>query len=308
MRSNPLRLTHLREPSRLSDLRPSVEMFEFRHLRFALIAAAAVTASGCVKRSTYNAALADLGRVHAEERAALQAEIDERDRRTAELSAQLQARAAEVERLSADLSRLEQDLVVAGSRVALLETTLAQRGDEYAQLQQRLLSLAQVEREIRERNRIYEEVLGQFRSLIDAGRLSVEIVRGRMVIQLPQDILFQSGSATLSADGTRTLREVGEVLAGLEDRYFQVEGHTDNVPIATERFPSNWELSSARAMSVIRVLLESGVSPERLSGAGYGEYQPVAPNDSPENRRLNRRIEIVMLPNLDVIATTQLPE
>jgi chemotaxis protein MotB len=276
----------------------------------------ASTLSGCMMmRSTHEAQLADLGRAHAEEQAALQAEIALREQRAGELNAELQVRASEVQRLTADLARrgddigrLEQDLVTAGSRLAMLETSLDRSGVEYEQLQERLLALSQVEREIRERNRIYEDVLGQFRSLIDAGRLSVEIVRGRMVIQLPQDILFQSGSASLSAEGTRTLREVGEVVAGLDDRDFQVEGHTDNVPIATERFPSNWELSSARAMSVIRVLLDSGVSPGRVSGAGYGEFQPRASNDSPDGRRLNRRIEIVMLPNLDVIATTPLPQ
>jgi chemotaxis protein MotB len=77
------------------------------------------------------------------------------------------------------------------------------------------------------------------------------------------------------------------------------------VPISTAQFPSNWELSSARALSVVRVLIDAGVSPENLSGAGYGEFQPVASNDDREGRRLNRRIEIVMLPNLDVIADTE---
>ena len=109
------------------------------------------------------------------------------------------------------------------------------------------------------------------------------------------------------AEGRATLAQVGDVLSELPDRSFQVEGHTDDVPIATERFPSNWELSSARALSVVRVLVQAGVSPEHVSGAGYGEYQPVADNGTAEGRRLNRRIEIVMLPNLDVIAAAQVP-
>ncbi len=182
---------------------------------------------------------------------------------------------------------------------------LSQQGAEYDQLQERLQALSQVEQEVQERNRIYEEMLGRFRSLINAGQLNVSIVRGRMVIQLPQDVLFPSGSATLSSDGRQAISQVGTVLSELADRTFQVEGHTDDVPISTAQFPSNWELSSARALSVVRVLIQAGVAPERLSGAGYGEYQPVASNDTPEGRRLNRRIEIVMLPNLDVIADTQ---
>jgi chemotaxis protein MotB len=123
-----------------------------------------------------------------------------------------------------------------------------------------------------------------------------------MVLQLPQDVLFASGSATLNAEGTETLGRIGTVLAELAGRRFQVEGHTDNVPIATERFPSNWELSTGRALSVVRLLVRQGVPSENLSGAGFGEYQPVASNDAPEGRRSNRRIEIVMLPNLDLLS------
>jgi chemotaxis protein MotB len=100
---------------------------------------------------------------------------------------------------------------------------------------------------------------------------------------------------------------VASVLAGIPDREFQVEGHTDNVPIATARFPSNWELAAARALSVVHLLQEQGVRPESVSGAAFGEYRPVADNADPAGRRLNRRIEIVMLPNLDVIAGTVLP-
>lgn len=198
-------------------------------------------------------------------------------------------------------------LTQANREIDRLEVLLSRQGGEYRQLQQRLETLSAIEREVRDRNRIYEEVIGRFRSLIDGGRLSVAIVRGRLVIQLPQDVLFESGSAMLSPDGRRTLGEVGVVLAELEGRRFQVEGHTDNVPISTARFASNWELSSARALSVVHLLVQSGVRAGNLSGAGYGEFQPVASNDDRDNRRLNRRIEIVMLPNLDVIATTQVP-
>ena len=127
------------------------------------------------------------------------------------------------------------------------------------------------------------------------------------MIQLPQDVLFPSGSANLGAEGRDVIRQVGRVLSDFPDREFQVEGHTDDVPISTERFPSNWELSSARALAVVRLLIDAGVVPENLSGAAYGEHQPVAPNDDREGRRLNRRIEIVMLPNLEVISGTELP-
>jgi len=261
--------------------------------------------SACVKRSTYRVALADLADAHAVQdtlRADLQRQSEVED----SLRAVMTDLEAEIEALEARRAELDDRLQSAADEVHRLEVVLSQRGTEYAELQERLQALAAVEREVSERNRIYEDVIGRFRSLIDGGQLAVSIVRGRMVIQLPQDILFPSGSATLSADGRSTLTQVASVLATLEDRSFQIEGHTDNVPISTAQFPSNWELSSARALSVVRLLIQGGVAPERLSGAGYGEYQPVAQNDDRESRRRNRRIEIVMLPNLDVIAGTSL--
>lgn len=238
------------------------------------------------------------------ERAATR-EANEADeaRLAAQLAAVRDSLATMTERRNEAESRFEE----ARTEVYRLELLQRERGAEFQRLQQRLQSLAAIEREVRQRNAIYEEVIGRFRSLIDAGRLSVAIDRGRMVIQLPQDILFESGSATLGADGRSTLGEVAAVLADIDDRSFQVEGHTDDVPIATARFPSNWELSTARALSVVRLLVDRGVTPATLSGAGYGEYRPVADNDTPEGRRRNRRIEIVMLPNLDVIAAAQIP-
>ena len=262
-------------------------------------------ATGCVKRSTYRNAIASAESVEVGLRSDLQAGWDREEGLKSDI-ADLEAEGARLEGVIAGLqeqrSALQNRLGVAAEEVHRLEVLLSDQGTEYEQLQERLEQLRAVEAEVRERNAIYEDVLGRFRSLIDAGQLAVSIARGRMVINLPQDVLFASGSATLGAEGTRTLREVGAVLAELDDRTFQVEGHTDNVPIANAPFASNWELSSARALSVVRVLISAGVSPERLSGAGYGEYQPVAPNDDREARRLNRRIEIVMLPNLDVIA------
>src|SRR5690606_26894562 len=129
-------------------------------------------------------------------------------------------------------------------------------------------------------------------------RLQVKIVDGRMVVALPTDILFASGRADLSPEGKAAITEVGAVLATIPERQFQVEGHTDNVPIKTDRFPSNWELAAARAITVVRALREAGVEAERVSAASYGEFRPVATNDQPEGKQANRRIEIVVVADL----------
>lgn len=267
---------------------------------------------GCVKKSTHRTTLDQLDAARAREAelaARMETELQRRDEREVRLRDQLDDLQAEMETLIEDLGtcrrenlRTEAELEDSRLEAQRLQTLLNAQGAQAQQLQARLNQLTAIEQEIRERNQIYEEVLTRFRSLIDAGRLSVSISRGRMVINLPQDILFASGSADLGTDGRRTLAEVAEVLAEFPDRRFQVEGHTDDRPISTAQFPSNWELSAARALSVVKLLVAQGVPPENLSGAGYGEYHPVAVNETSEGRRLNRRIEIVMLPNLDVIA------
>ena len=276
--------------------------------------------SACVKKSTHEVALASLAEAREEgeqlrDRVAAQeereAELERELEALGEREARLEARVAELEREVRTLESLRSEAVVGlnttRSEVERLQLLLSQRGSEYEALREQLATLRAIEEEIRDRNRIYEDMIGRFQSLIDGGQVSVNIVRGRMVIQLPQDILFASGSANIGAEGRRTLQEVGSVIAELDDREFQVEGHTDDVPISTERFPSNWELSSARALSVVRLLIQAGVDPVRVSGAGFGEFQPVASNDDAAGRRRNRRIEIVMLPNLDVIAGATLP-
>lgn len=269
--------------------------------------------AGCVVRSsTHKEALSELEQARQRQQVLAARLEDERDRcreREARLREQLEDREEEINRLIDEVGmarrntlRTEEDLSEARLETQRCRTLLNAQGAEAQRLQARLEQLASIEREIRERNRIYEEVIERFSSLIDAGRLSVSIDRGRMVINLPQDILFPSGSATLNEEGRGTLAEVAGVLGEFEDRRFQVEGHTDDVPISTREFPSNWELSAGRALSVVKLLVGRGVSPENLSGAAFGEYQPVASNETASGRRRNRRIEIVMIPNLDVIA------
>ena len=122
-----------------------------------------------------------------------------------------------------------------------------------------------------------------------------------MVVEMATDVLFGSGSARLSGDGRAAVQEVAGVLAELSGRRFQVEGHTDNVPIRTAQFPSNWELASARAITVVNEMIEAGVPNENVSAASFGEFKPAADNETPEGRAANRRIEIVLVPDLSTL-------
>jgi chemotaxis protein MotB len=209
--------------------------------------------------------------------------------------------AAARDEVLADNAALRAQLRAAGQDVeGLLEQT-SSMASMLEEANRALDAARQRQREAEERDAIYTRLRERLQSMIDAGKLNVRIVRGRMVIDLKQDILFPSGSATLSEIGIETLREVADALAEFKDRSFQVEGHTDNVPIKNDRFPSNWELSTARAVSVVKLFVERGMTPENLSAAGFGEFQPRADNAGADGRALNRRIEVVMVPDLQAL-------
>ncbi len=138
----------------------------------------------------------------------------------------------------------------------------------------------------------------------------VELVvdEDRVSFIIGDQLLFRSGEATLTADGLELLQALYPPLAG-SDQPISVEGHTDNVPIANAPFPSNWELSAARAASVLRQLIELGLQPERLRAIGYAETRPIAGNDSIEGRARNRRVGLILHldPDADQLRPVQAP-
>jgi len=156
------------------------------------------------------------------------------------------------------------------------------------------------EAQAQERLDVLKDMLGKFKSMIEAGELAVKAKSGKMTLELPSAILFDLGSAELSEKGKKTLEEVAEVLKGIEGREFQVAGHTDNQNLTPENpFETNWHLSAARAVAVVIFLEEAGVNPKSLSAAGYSQYQPAVPNKGKKNMAKNRRIEITIMPNID---------
>ena len=144
----------------------------------------------------------------------------------------------------------------------------------------------------------FKDLMSRFKKLTDSGTLTVKIVDGKMVVNLGSDILFAPGSAKLSKDGNLALKEVATQLAAIPGKRFQVEGHTDNKPISSPVFPSNWELASSRAVSVLKKMVDAGMPADRVSAASYGETQPAQTNETVEGRAANRRIAIVVVPDL----------
>lgn len=190
-------------------------------------------------------------------------------------------------------------------QMSMVENRLSKINQERTDLEMSVdemkIALADIEKrkmEAEKRVAEFRDLVNRFRSLIDSGKLKVKTVEGRMVVELATDVLFPSGSAQLSKEGSTALGEVAMTLSTLKDRSFQIEGHTDNVPIGTAQYPSNWELAAARSLTVVKVMLASGMPAERISAASFGEARPAQSNDTEEGKMANRRIEIVLLPDL----------
>jgi len=149
-----------------------------------------------------------------------------------------------------------------------------------------------------QRQQQYEQLVQGLAKEVEKGQLQVRQYKNMLAVDLAEQIFFDSGRAALKKEGKEVLKTVAEALKGYENKIIRVVGHTDNVKLAKSlqaTFPTNWELSVARATTVVRFLQDAGIPPERMIPSGRGEYEPVAPNDTPEGRQKNRRIEIMLI-------------
>jgi len=145
----------------------------------------------------------------------------------------------------------------------------------------------------------FKDLSERFQKMVDSGKLEVKVRNGVMLVALPAEVLFPSGSAALSRPGELAVMEVGVILKQLPKRRFMVVGHTDNLPVKSATYKDNWELSTARAVTVTQFLTSVGLNPKMMMAAGHGEHDPTATNRTKDGREKNRRIEIVLLPDLD---------
>ncbi len=147
---------------------------------------------------------------------------------------------------------------------------------------------------------IQQQLIASLKQEIVTGQVKITQLASRTTIRLKDNILFDSGEASIKPLGVAVLKKIGKALQTIRDKRIQVEGHTDSRPLRwefREKFPTNWELSAARAAVIVRYLIDNvGIDATRLSAVGYGLYQPVASNDSPEGQQANRRVEFALLP------------
>ncbi len=280
-----------------------------------------LAAGGCVTKSVHDATLRDLAEARrtamrkSMDNADLETQLREDEGRLTDLQTALTEQEDLVMSLSVERAKLAQELATTKQQLATLEARatgaerdLAESMKTRAKLKESVDRMSEAlgvlaARHVAAQARVadYRQMLARFEKLIDAGTLDVRISEGRMVLTMPMDVLFPTGSATLSRAGKDTILQVGTALATIPDKRFQVEGHTDDVPIHNEHFASNWELAAGRALVVVHTLLDTGMAPTQLSAASFGEYKPRTPNRDDASRAGNRRIEIVVVPDLDLL-------
>ncbi|MGE5285060.1 MAG: OmpA family protein, partial [Actinomycetota bacterium] len=155
------------------------------------------------------------------------------------------------------------------------------------------------EEQVQKVSSTYESLLEKMKTEISQGQVTISELKGKLTVNMVDSILFDSGKAEVKKGGLKILGKVISILKDVNDKSIRIEGHTDNVPISqalAKKYPTNWELSAARAINVARYLQDEGIDPANLSAVAYGEWKPVAGNDTPEGRAKNRRIEIILVP------------
>jgi chemotaxis protein MotB len=232
--------------------------------------AAAVTAGGCVSQGDYDKLESDKNQ-----------EITALQKQRGGLQDQVQVLQAQRSGLEQQKTSLEQQQADLRKQIDALEQQKAQ-----------LLTASQ------QTLSQYDSLVRNLTEEVKKGELQVRQYKDMLTVDVAEQLFFDSGRANLKDTGKAVLKKVGEALKGYEDKVIRIVGHTDNVPIskaAQKVFPSNWELSVARATTVVRYLQEVGIPPERMIASGRAEYQPIAPNDDADGRRKNRRIEITLV-------------
>lgn len=251
-------------------------MIRYNYLGSAAVAAALML-GGCVTQETFEKAQGE----KAQEISALQSQ-----------RAALERQLRELEQQKTELE--QQKTSLEGDRAALerQQAQLRAQNEALEQQKQVLLSAS------KQSQSQYDKLVNELNQEVQKGQLQVRRYKDMLTVDVAEQLFFDSGRAALKETGKEVLKKVADALRSYEDKAIRVVGHTDNVPITKglqKVFPSNWELSAARATTVVRFLQDTGIEPERLLATGRAEYAPVAPNDSPEGRQKNRRIEITLI-------------
>jgi len=250
--------------------------------------------------------------------AALQKKNDDLIAENAVLKADLERMTLQNEKLDTDLSYVtdqrdravsdkeELDRILQSKSDTLsqsifeLRRKVADLEEENTKLKASIASLAKArEEQVKKVSSTYESLLEKMKSEISQGQVTISELKGKLTVNMVDSILFDSGKAEVKRGGLEILGKVVSILKDVSEKSIRIEGHTDDVQISralAQRYPTNWELSAARAINVTRFLQDQGIDPANLSAVAYGEWKPVATNDTAEGKAKNRRIEIILVP------------
>jgi chemotaxis protein MotB len=283
-----------------------------------LVALLAAGLSACsVMQSTYQRKVDEADSL-TKRLAALQKKNDDLIAENAVLKADLAGMTLQNEKLTTDLSYVTDQRDKTVSDKEELDRILKSRSDnlsqtifelrskvadldaENAKLKAENAGLVKArEEQVRKVSSTYESLLEKMKSEISQGQVTISELQGKLTVNMVDSVLFDSGKAEVKGGGREILGKVVSILKDVKDKSIRIEGHTDNVQISralAQRYPTNWELSAARSINVARFLQDQGIDPANLSAVAYGEWKPVATNDTAEGKAKNRRIEIILVP------------
>lgn len=259
------------------------------------VTAVAFLGAGCVSSGTHEAVVNELAKT--------KKQLQET---TADLTKQRDEVQGKADKCNEDLtlSRDENTQLVGkveamGKSMGALSKEKKELVDERMALSKEVDELKRIRAAAEKRESEFKQLMSKLKKMVDAGTLEVKVRDGRMLVQLSSDVVFPPGSTRIKPEAKEAIQELAYALAQFKDRKFQVVGHSDSTPIRTARFPSNWELSTQRAIEVVKLLVEEGVPPEIISAAGNAEFDPLVDSDLPEDMQKNRRVEVLFLPKID---------
>jgi len=286
-------------------------------LPFLVVLLAAGLSACSVMQSTYQRKV-DEADLLTKRLTALQKKNDDLIAENAVLKADLERMTLQNEKLATDLSYVTDQRDKAVSDKEELDRILKARSDSLSQtifdLRRKVADLEEEntklkaenaslvkarEEQVQKVSSTYENMIEKLKSEISKGQITISELKGKLTINMVDSILFDSGRAEVKKGGLEILGKVVSILKDVKDKSIRIEGHTDDVQISralAQRYPTNWELSAARAINVARFLQDQGIDPANLSAAAYGEWKPVATNDTAEGKAKNRRIEIILVP------------
>ncbi|MGZ6236509.1 MAG: OmpA family protein [Syntrophales bacterium] len=244
--------------------------------------------SGCVTTATYEKKAAEADS-QARQLAAMKADRDQ-------LKEAFANAAKERDDLDKVLKSKTDDL---SKSIADLRQKTADLEAENTRLKADLAELKKKEAEVQSESNTYKQLMQEMKGEVAKGQITISELKGKLTVDLVDKILFASGQSEVTKEGLAVLKRVNDILKNVKDKSIRIEGHTDNVKIKgalVKQYPTNWELSAARAINVTKYLQQQRIDLALLSATAFGEYKPIAGNETPEGRAKNRRIAIILLP------------